>query len=75
MSHIPQKKTRDLNNINNIVKLVQCCEVGCNAKIETSSTVKCAECQKPMCQTCKNHAIEFVAARGRCDMCCWWEIT
>ena len=75
MQHSGQTNTRNPNDVHNVVKLVECCEVGCWCKVEASSPIKCSECKRPMCRTCKTHTIKFEPARGRCDICCWNEIT
>ena len=67
--------TKDKQNIENKSKFTYCCEVGCWDIVPLNSTNICRSCKKPMCIKCKDHSINFQAARGRCDQCCWDEIT
>lgn len=55
-------------------KVQKCREVGCS-KIVNNSVTLCNSCRKPMCRSCKNNAVANIYARGRCDYCCWDEIT
>jgi hypothetical protein len=61
--------------IENKSKFTYCCEIGCWNIVTLNSKTICNSCKKPMCYICKDHSIKFQAARGRCDQCCWDEIT
>ena len=52
-----------------------CCEVGCNIILPYNSIIVCNICRKPMCQTCKDKSLKINNAFGKCNYCCWDEIS
>ena len=58
--------------------MCKCCEVGCSKMVVINiagvSSI-CNTCRKPMCRLCKGSAVKRAGSFGRCDYCCWDEIT